>query len=78
MHRRGELEDSYPSERQKQSKLEKLEMEYNRILERNNGQIFIVKNEKYRLLHPDGGKSDMYSQEDWSCMDNPYDKSFRN
>lgn len=44
----GDMEESFASEKQKQSKLEKIEMEYNRIIQRNNGQIFIVKNEKYR------------------------------
>lgn len=52
------MDDSFlSSEKQKQSKLEKLEMEINRILEKNNGQIFIVKHEKNNF-NRDGVKSD--------------------
>ena len=32
-----DMDDSFISEKQKQSKLEKLEMEINRIMEKNNG-----------------------------------------
>ena len=51
------MDDSFISEKQKQSKLEKLEMEINRIMEKNNGQIFIVKHEKNNF-NRDGAKSD--------------------
>lgn len=34
---------SYSSERYKQSKLEKLEMEITRLLEKNDGKLFIIR-----------------------------------
>jgi hypothetical protein len=76
------IEDSYTSERQRQSKLEKMEMEINRIMERNNGQLFIVKHERNWGGRGNGdgtGRSaDQYSQgDDLSQYDNGYEKFFR-
>jgi hypothetical protein len=36
-------EESYSSDRQRQSKIEKIEQEISRMLERNDGKLFIVK-----------------------------------
>lgn len=43
---KGELEGSLDSELQKQSKLEKYEREINRLIEKNNGKLFVIKHEK--------------------------------
>jgi hypothetical protein len=48
---------SYSSERQKQSKREKMEMEISRLIEKNDGKIFLVKYEKA------GSKDDHYSED---------------
>lgn len=40
-------------------------MEYNRIIQRNNGQLFMIKNEKR------DHKSDQLSNEDWSELTGP-------
>lgn len=58
---------SYSSERFKQSKLEKLEMEITRLLEKNDGKLFIIRQEKNSFCKEDGGCDD-YSQ-DWSSFD---------
>jgi hypothetical protein len=58
---------SYSSERYKQSKLEKLEMEITRLLEKNDGKLFIIRQEKNSFCKEDGNCDD-YSQE-WSSMD---------
>lgn len=42
----GKNDQSYGSERQKQSKNEKLEMEISRLMEKNDGKLFIVKQER--------------------------------
>ena len=63
----GDLDDSFTSEKQRQSKREKMEMEISRLMEKNNGQIFIVKQEK-------NGNTREYmkgedSQGEWSCFE---------
>ncbi|CDW74975.1 transcription factor yy2 [Stylonychia lemnae] len=72
----GDIDDTFISnDKQKQSKLEKIEMEFNRIMEKNNGQIFIVKHEKNNL-NRDGAKSDQFSQEEWSCNEQALEKAY--
>jgi hypothetical protein len=51
-------------------------MEFNRIMEKNNGQIFIVKHEKNNL-NREGAKSDQFSQDDWSCNEQVLEKAYR-
>ena len=64
--RRVDYEDSYSNDsKRKHSKLERIEMEYNRIIQRNNGQLFMIKNEKRDR------KSDQLSNEEWSEMIGP-------
>lgn len=74
----GDPEDSYASEKQRQSKLEKIEMEINRIMEKNNGQIFIVKHEKHNA-NKDGLRSDQFnSQDEVSLYGDPgYERLYR-
>ena len=43
---KSEMDCSVDSEIQKQTKLEKYEREINRLLEKNNGKLFIVKHER--------------------------------
>ena len=52
-----DMEESFTSDKQKQSKLEKIEQEYNRIIQRNGGQLFTIKNERLRQMGI-SGKSD--------------------
>ena len=58
-----DLEDSYSSDKQRQTKLEKMEQEITRMLERNDGKLFIIKQEKYTYSKEEG-KSDIYSQDE--------------
>ena len=60
-----DLEGSYSSDKHRQTKLEKLEQEISRLLERNDGKLFIVKHEK-NGPHKEEGKSEDYSDEESS------------
>ena len=68
--RRVDLEESYSSDnKRRHSKLEKIEMEYNRIIQRNNGQLFMIKNEK----RDSQGKCDqLLPEDDWSEFGHMY------
>lgn len=67
-----DADGSYSSEKHRQSKREKLEMEISRILERNDGKLFIVRQERNYGLGgregQDGVNLDEYTQEG-SCYD---------
>ena len=77
--KRGDPDDSFASERHRQSKLEKVEMEIARLMERNNGQIFIVKHERHNFSKDGGNKYDDYSHGGGSCTEYGYDKkSYQN
>jgi hypothetical protein len=55
-------------ERLRMSRMEKIELDISRLMEKNNGQIFIVKNEKNGMVYREGGfRANEYSQAEWSC-----------
>lgn len=59
---RFDPEASYGSERHKQSKMERLEMEISRLMEKNDGKLFIIKHEKGGIgYNRDDLKADYYS-----------------
>lgn len=65
-----DLDGSYSSDKHRQSKMEKLEMEISKLLERNDGKLFVIKQERYGVSK-DEGKYDDYTN-DGSCLDAYY------
>lgn len=57
---RFDQDASFGSERHKQSKMERLEMEISRLMEKNDGKLFIIKHEKGGYSRDDL-KADYYS-----------------
>lgn len=58
-------EGSFSSERNKHSKMEKLEFAISRLMEKNNGQLFIVEHNRHGLFSKDGdNKSGGYYSDD--------------
>lgn len=48
-------DDSFSSERLRLSRIEQVEIDISRLMEKNNGQIFIVKNEKNGSVYRESG-----------------------
>ena len=61
-------DESYNSERLRLSRIEKVEIDISRLMEKNNGQIFIVKQEKNgsAYFREAGFRLNEYSQGEWS------------